>query len=249
MADPRAHRHAREVDGNRIRYSCGCLNEIEDSGVLRSVSKCKTHLKERRSPEFLRATYYEDLGCIVDGVPQCAHYLEELGEVLGGFPEASDGKRALEIGCGCSMYAPGLLARGYHYHGLEPSSWAAKWTESTFDVQVFECDLDAFTQGGYGEDGDFAIGGFSLILAAHSLEHMPDAPRAIRKCARLLDPGGELWVIVPDDEDPLNPDHNFFFSEPSLRRCVESAGLSVVTLESRRRVEHEEFIYLRASKP
>lgn len=240
MSDPRAHPQAHILDGDRIEYRCGCVNEIQDSGVLRSVSKCRSHSRERRHPASAGMGYYRDLGCIVNGVPQCAHYLEELREVLGPFPKADASGIALEVGCGCSMYAPGLMAAGYLYHAVEPSEWAAHWTASTFDVPVTVGTLEA-----RGEP----MQQYALVLAAHSIEHMEDAPRAIRDCAEFLLPGGELWVIIPNDDDPLNPDHLFFFTQSSLRRCVESAGLEVITLESRRRVKHEEFLYLRARKP
>ncbi len=70
-----------------------------------------------------------------------------------------------------------------------------------------------------------------------------------RKAAGMLIHGGELWTIVPNDDDPLNPDHLWFWNEESLRGCVEAAGLQVVTFAVRQRVEHEKFMYLRARKP
>ena len=78
---------------------------------------------------------------------------------------------------------------------------------------------------------------------------MADAPAAIRKCAEILAPGGQLWLIVPNDDDPLNPDHTWYFSEHSLRSVVASAGLEGVTISTYQRIERERFLYLRAVKP
>lgn len=89
---------------------------------------------------------------------------------------------------------------------------------------------------------------YSLLLAAHVLEHLRDAPAAVDLCAGWLLPGGELWIIVPDDTDPVNPEHEWVFTPASLRRCVEDAGLTVERIEVRRRIERERFIYLRARK-
>lgn len=242
MSDPRAHRHARIVDGDRITYSCGCVNEIHPSGVLHSLEKCAAHRKERHAPDALGRRYYEGLGAIVDGIPRCADYLAELAEALGRFRRAQPYPHnvALEIGCGCSMYAPGLLTAGYDYRGLEPCQWAARWTAGAFAVPVTIGTLETLVQVGPRYD---------LILAAHCLEHMDDAPGAIRKCADLLEPGGEFWVVVPNDDDPLNPDHLWAFSSTTLAACLAGAGLDVMEIEERQRIERERFIYVRARKP
>ena len=78
---------------------------------------------------------------------------------------------------------------------------------------------------------------------------MVDAPAAIRKCADMLAPGGQLWVVVPNDDDPLNPDHTWYFSEQSLRSVVASAGLGGVMISTCQRIERERFLYVRAVKP
>jgi SAM-dependent methyltransferase len=183
----------------------------------------------------LGQTYFEGIGAIVDGIPQCAHYLRELEEVLGAFPRGEGS--ALEIGCGTSMYCPGLLQAGFGYLGLEPCEWAAKWTSSTFSVPVTIGTLETFSAGE-----------FDLILAAHSLEHMDDAPGAIRRCADMLHTGGEFWVIIPNDDDPLNPDHIWFFDYDTMARCLRDCGLEIDRLEVRRRIERERFIYARGTK-
>lgn len=81
------------------------------------------------------------------------------------------------------------------------------------------------------------------------IEHLDDAPAAIAGLAGMLTPGGELWIVIPDDSDPCNPDHVWFFAEASLRRAVELAGLVVARMRSFRRIAREEFIYCRAVKP
>lgn len=239
MTDPRLHPHVARADGDRITYCCGCVNEVHASGVLRSASKCRAHRAARREAEGLGLGYYQELGALKDGVPRCALLLGQLREAMGLFPRG-EGGAALEVGCGASMYAPGLLRAGYDYTGLDPSPWACAWTASTFDVE---------TVVGTLETADLEVGHFALVLAAHCLEHMDDAPGAIARCAGLLRPGGELWVVVPDDEDPVNPDHVHFFTAKTLRGCLEAAGLEVVGEATRRYVPQENFLYARGRKP
>lgn len=218
-----------------MKARCGCVVEpCPSSGVLRSVTKCAAHRRAYRDPATLDERYYRDLGVF----GETAH-LAELLEALGPFPAASGDRQALEIGCGCSPYAGAIKAAGWRYVGIDASPWAAEWTRDRWGVSTLAEPLESF---------DF-LQPCGLILAAHVLEHLDDAPGEVRKLARALAPGGELWVIVPDDSDLCNPDHLWFFTEATLRATVEAAGLSVVGLSVFRRVRHERFIYCRAVRP
>lgn len=227
------------------KYPCGCINAIhEPSGILHSVSKCGMHRKQWRNPELLGRAYYEELANIVDGIPQCAMLLGQLEEAIGRFPLADLlDCNSLEIGCGVSMYAAGLLAAGYRYTGIDTSEWATRWTASTFAVRTIAGPVESL----WG-DRNRERKTWDLILAAHVLEHLEDAPGAIHHLASMLMPGGEFWIVVPDDTDPVNPDHRWFFSEATLRTTLESAGLVVERMAIRRHVPHENFLYACASR-
>lgn len=223
-----------------MRHRCGCVIEPDPaSGVLRSIEKCPRHSSRARDPKELDLAYYAELGA-VDAAGAAAEppHLEELAEALGAFPRGG-GRAALEVGCGASHYVPGLRAAGWAYVGLDASPWAAEWTAGVYGVPAVASTLEAAA---------FAPGSFGLILAAHCLEHLPDAPGAIRRSAELLSHGGELWIVVPDDSDPFNPDHLWFFTPATLRAAVEAAGLEVLREAAFRRVPHEMFLYLRARK-
>lgn len=243
MPDPRKHRHVTSVDGDRLTYVCHCVNEITRPwGVLRSVSKCPEHTAEQKEVGELGFDYYATMGTVEGGVPMCARYIGQLEEAIGAFPPAPQRPakaKALEIGCGMSMYVPALLAAGYDYLGVDPSPWACEWTRSTFNVKTHASTIE--TMGLLTDEYD-------LILAAHCLEHLGDSPRAIRGCYELLRESGSLFIVVPDDEDPLNPDHRWFWSTWSLRQCLEATGFSVVKIATRKYIERESFIYCHAVK-
>ncbi len=241
MPDPRSHRHVRRVAGDRLTYVCGCINAIDGpSGVLKAVAKCASHRAEARETGVLGQAYYEHIEALKDGIPQTPRYLDEMAERMGAEPPLAWGERALEIGAGVSMYAGWVQRLGYRYQAVEPSPWAAAWLRNTYLCTVHEGPFETFAA---------PPDEFSLILAAHSLEHMADAPGAVEKCAGLLKTGGELWAIVPDDRDPLNPDHLWFFSAETLRSTVEAAGLAVACVHEFPGCEMENFLYLRAVKP
>jgi SAM-dependent methyltransferase len=222
-----------------IQYPCGCVNQIHaPSGVLRSVEKCDKHRARQRRPETLERAYYEELGLLKGETPHVA----QLVEALGVFPTAPHAEAiALEVGCGASPYVRLLRDAGYQYLGVDPSPWAVYYTQSGHGVGVL--------QANFADPEVETRIPCSIILAAHCLEHMEDAPGGIEKCFRLLATGGELWLVVPDDSDPLNPDHLYFFTPTTLRSCLESAGLVVEQMAVRKYVKYENFIYCRARKP
>lgn len=221
-----------------ITYSCGCANTTDPAtGVLRAVSKCGFHVAESGKGGI---AHYEELGAIIDGVPQCDRYEAQLIDAL---PELSllkvqDG-HAMEIGCGASMYAPFLMRAGFDYLGVDPDDEAARWTNQTFSVPTIGLTFEACGP----------LDAVDLILAAHSLEHVTDAPAVLKKMFSLLKSGGHLVVIVPDDSDPVNPDHLWFFTVETLRALLESTGFVEITTAVRRHIARENFIYCHARKP
>jgi SAM-dependent methyltransferase len=252
MTDPRSYRPAATPDGDPIAYPCGCvLARMPPFGVLRSVCKCRTHRAGARDPAGLDGAYYAELGVIdAEGRQLPTAHVAELTEALGPLPGGHGrfpGREdlpgiAVEIGCGASPYCRAILDAGWFYIGVERSRWAVEFMRTI-------CPLPhgGIHEGPFEEMEEQPHSG--LILAAHVLEHMDDAPGAIDKCARILAPGGELWVVVPDDSDPFNPDHLWLFTPETLAACLAGAGLTVEALEVRRYVAHERFIYMRARKP
>jgi hypothetical protein len=223
-------------------YRCGCINAPSGRhGVLRSVRKCDRHKSRQRAPESLGEAYYAELGTVRDGRPAATRHVLELEDALGSFPPSPDRYAwALEIGPGASPYVSAIRAAGYQYHAIEPSEWAAQWLRKTHGVIVHHSEVERVF---WNRDSEH------LILAAHVLEHLKDPLHSLRHFAWALVPGGELWVIVPDDSDMLNPDHLWFFTEETLVASVEGVGLEIEQTDIRRIVERENFIYLRARKP
>lgn len=238
MTDPRRHPAVARVDGGLVTYRCGCSNSVgHPDGVMRRAGRCAKHGARYRDPATLDEAYYRGLGALDADAP--ARYVGELVAALGPLPAAPfPTALALEVGCGFSPYIAAIRAAGWQYRGLDPSRHVADWAWR---------EHDAIVRVGHWE-GYAADVPPGLIVAAHAFEHMADAPAMIAKAAGLLAPGGELWLVVPDDSDPVNPDHLCFFTPDSLRRSVESAGLDVVRLEARRVVPQELFIYCRARK-
>lgn len=221
---------------------CGCVNDFhEPTGALRRVSTCRRHTRAQRAPETLGLPYYTKLGLLQNGMLQPTRHVAELVEALGPLPSPKEHDQALEISCGVSPYAGDIVTCGWNYCGLDASRWACGWMERSWGVRAINGRFENIAD----EELNYPFG---LILAAHSFEHMDDAPGAVARCADLLAPGGELWIVIPDNTDLANPDHRWFFDQELLWFTVESTGLSVEKIELRRYVGHENFIYCRAKK-
>jgi SAM-dependent methyltransferase len=115
--------------------------------------------------------------------------------------------------------------------GLEPDATAAATARREFGLDV---------RAGVLEDGAFPDASFDAITLCHVLEHVDDPPALLRLAARLLKPGGEILMWMPDAESPLRrllgaawfpyevPRHRWHFRRTDVARLLREAGLRTV---------------------
>lgn len=227
-------------------YSCGCVNEIDNaSGVLHCVRKCEFHLKwSADHPQGGSPEYFKEIGLLEDGISNNARLIEEL---LDPFAEMGIGemffygnhRSLLELGCGLGCYIPLFLKLGWLYEAVEQSPYAARWTRNTFNVPVHEEKFEDFTRLVYY---------WNAIFGAHFFEHLRDSPAGLMKAYNYLVDDGVLYLIVPDDGDPTNPDHYWFYTTETLKGLLDQIGFKNIKIAVRKRVPQENFIYCVASK-
>jgi SAM-dependent methyltransferase len=225
-----------------VIYPCGCVNQRAECGALRSYSKCAEH---KRAKEDMEAgsdfDYYRSIGCVDDDMVMSdevrQRYVHELNSAL--LLPVGPGA-CLEVGCGLSPYVPLLRDLQWTYQFYERRGWAASWMGRTYRVEGFI--------GEYWPE-HFNAESYDLIMMMHVLEHLDDAPDALARTRRIIRPGGHLVVLVPDDSDLVNPDHQWFFTESSLKTCLETACFDVKLIVTKRVIERERFIYCLARRP
>ncbi len=140
--------------------------------------------------------------------------------------------RLLDVGC-----STGLLlnaARGdFQVAGVEPSLWAAGIARERFGLDVKSVPLD---KAGLPE------GSFDVVSMVDVIEHFSDPLAALTAAARLVRPGGLLYLVTPDIRSfsarllrgwwwGLRPAHLYYFSRATMTAMLERAGFTV--LESR----------------
>src|SRR5207247_2095959 len=127
--------------------------------------------------------------------------------------------------------------RGWDAEGVEPSAWAVRRAGER-GLQVRQHTL---------EDHGLSEGRYQLVVLGDVLEHLADPGAAVDAAARLLEPGGVLYLTVPDAGSPLArtlgrrwwsvlPMHLQYFTRGSLRQLLEGRGLAVRSMTSHAKV-------------
>jgi len=133
--------------------------------------------------------------------------------------------RILEIGCSGGPLIQQLHGDGYrHVTGIDISAEGIELCRrrGLADTHV----MDA-------QEMSFADGCFDVVTASDVLEHLADAPRAIREWRRLLKPGGTLIVFVPafqflwTEHDEANK-HFRRYHRQELSRLLAGNGFDVL---------------------
>jgi len=100
--------------------------------------------------------------------------------------------RVLDIGCGRGRLLEAFRARGWEVHGTELSEGSARHPRA-LGIPVHVGPLEA---------APHADGSFDAVTMWHVLEHWPDPAVPLAHAARLLRPGGVLFVGVPNFASP-----------------------------------------------
>lgn len=141
--------------------------------------------------------------------------LEVLAELV---PLA--GQHVLELGCGAAALARALLARhpGSHVTGLEVDA-----RQHAKNLAAPQPGLQFVAAG--AQAIPFADRRFDLVLMLKSLHHVPPAlmAQALAEAARVLRPGGHLYVSEPVYAGPLNEVMRLFHDEGAVRAAAQAA--------------------------
>ena len=148
-------------------------------------------------------------------------------------------RRLLDVGSG-----PGLFLK----HGAERGGWQVRGIETASQAVAHSRGLGLdVTQGFLGADTAASLGRFDVVHMNEVLEHLPD-PRAMLGLAHdLLDPGGLVALMVPNDYSPFQaalrdacgmapwwvapPHHVNYFDVASIQRLL-AERFEVVSVET-----------------
>lgn len=150
-----------------------------------------------------------------------------IHEALGRKPS-----RIIDIGCGNGQIAAELATLGHSIVGVEvdPNAISRRLRERGLEVLAGSAEI---------LPPELAPRSFDCVVMNHVLEHCRDPLLALQNARSLLKPGGRLLCEVPNNAaaalehvgsawEMLDvPRHLHFFTQRSLQRACEAAGLRV----------------------
>jgi SAM-dependent methyltransferase len=88
---------------------------------------------------------------------------------------------------------------------------------------------------------------FDAVALVDVIEHVPSPKTVLKEVARVLKPGGAVYLVTPDMKSltsrlmgrywwALRPGHIFYFDAGTLKRTLEAAGFEVVHTSSYGRI-------------
>lgn len=142
-------------------------------------------------------------------------------------------RRLLEMGCGLG-HLLGLLQDDFQCVGIDLIDYSIEQTRiNAPKAQAYQMSADDLSE--------FESESFSVVVALHLVEHLPDPAHTIREVSRILKPGG-LWLFAtphPDyslrrfkdrDTDAIGKDKTHINVHPpqQWRQWCENSGFRMV---------------------
>jgi SAM-dependent methyltransferase len=150
-------------------------------------------------------------------------------------PRLRGGGHALDVGCGSGAFLDVLKDVGWRTAGIEPAETALERARAKgHDVRP-----------GGAEALPFDAQTFDVVCLSHVLEHTHSPRRALQEVWRVLRPGGELVLAVPNYGGAQRrlfgrfwsgldlPRHLYQFDRPTLGRYLAETGFAVEKMWTR----------------
>jgi SAM-dependent methyltransferase len=140
--------------------------------------------------------------------------------------KAARPRRVLDLGCGMGGFLAGLAALSEAGARIVPSDVSLE--------SLGHCRERGFPSGvlSSGYALPFADAAFDLVCMFDAIEHIPDDQRVMREVARVLRPGGSVFVSVPAYQflyanNDRVAQHQRRYTRALLGRVFAEAGLAV----------------------
>jgi SAM-dependent methyltransferase len=190
--------------------------------------ECKTlytaQLPEAEHAEDYDSYYHEGNLNIPDFISR------RLDEIIEGFAPYKQNGRLLDIGFGAGTLLEAAQRAGWQPFGVEVAGRAVEQARA-MGFEVFQ---------GLLHEAKYPDDYFDVVTASEVLEHVPDPKMVLREIARVLRPGGLLWMTTPHGRGMSAhvlglkwstvspPEHLQLFSREGGRRMLKAAGLRQV---------------------
>lgn len=162
-----------------------------------------------RLPEYLPAWVRERVEV---NVYRLRRFMRQAGETI------PNGARVLDAGAGEGRFRS--FFDHTRYVGVDLAVGDEVWDYSGLDAVA---DLERLP---------FPAESFDAALCTQVLEHVPEPGRVIAEIARVLRPGGRLFLSAPQSWHLHQAPHDYYrYTAYGLRHLLESGGLAVESIE------------------
>jgi 2-polyprenyl-3-methyl-5-hydroxy-6-metoxy-1,4-benzoquinol methylase len=132
--------------------------------------------------------------------------------------------RVFEVGAGIGCNVKQFELAGFRASGIEPGDGFRQYSRDQLGAQISAGFLEEQKEESQ----------FDVVLLVHVLEHLRDPLASLTHLRKMLQPGGRLYVEVPNVAGPhaapgklFHYAHIFNFTHLTLRMLGEAAGLTV----------------------
>lgn len=191
---------------------------------------CKTlftsHLPHAKNCEDYDSYYNETNLTVPDFINR------RLDEIVRDFSAYRSNGRFLDVGFGAGTLLEAARRASWETYGVEVA-------ESAFE-HVRNLGFDVFC--GTLEDAAYPANHFDVITASEVLEHVPDPRQVLKEIARVLRPGGLLWMTTPHARGVSSyllglkwsivspPEHLQLFSVLGMKKMLDENGFRCMRL-------------------
>ncbi len=141
---------------------------------------------------------------------------------LDALPRLTNGREALDVGCGTGAMTIQLAERGYHVRGIDHSREMLGVAERHIAERRLESRIQL--RAGDVRDLPFAAETFDVVAVQGVLHHLDDMRPCLAEIARVLKPGGVFRAAEPCE------------GSTAAIRLLESLGRAKARVRSRRRM-------------
>ncbi|MEN3336001.1 MAG: hypothetical protein V7641_5366 [Blastocatellia bacterium] len=160
--------------------------------------------------------------------------------LMASFAPYRENNRLLDIGCGAGHFLKVATAQGWRAHGTEIAASAFEHL-SRYGIKAFQGELQAARY-----PSEF----FDVIYCSEVIEHLLEPLSLLQECARILRPGGLLYLTTPNFNSlsrrllggrwrVICKEHVCYFTPKLLARVLRDAGFARLTVRTRNIDPHE----------
>jgi SAM-dependent methyltransferase len=140
----------------------------------------------------------------------------------------------LDLGCWVGFLLAEARERGWRTLGVEPSDFASRYGRERLGLDIRTSSL---------WEAELAPETFSAVALGDVIEHLPRPGEALDRIGSLLEPGGVIWLALPDAGSPVAralgrrwwsviPTHVQYFTRGSLRILLKRHGFAVLEIRT-----------------